>query len=245
MRCRFVQSMGCAALLAIAATASAAAELTAEQLRHRLKDASAATPVDLAGRDLSDLDLSGFDFQNAKLAGASLFASKLVNGNFKGSDLRSANLNGAWLMGADFSGADLTGASLLSVVVLGGAGLVAEATQGGERLAHDRPVPQDARQHVPIHVLPRVAGVGGAAHVRALAMLQQHQADDAKRRQHMKNQYQSMHSLSAALTIRRLADGVKFTGNQRCSADQAPVNIRHRKKPGRIGRLDAPSVQQG
>ena len=106
--------------LLLYAGAAIAADLSPDQVKLRLRSASASAPADFSGKDLSDIDLGGIDFRNAKLQGASLFASKLVNADFRGADLRGANLNGAWLMGTDFGGADLSGASLLSVVVLGG-----------------------------------------------------------------------------------------------------------------------------
>ena len=50
-----------------------------------------------------------------------------------------------------------------------GPGAVAQLSQRGQRVPHDRGIPQDLRQHVAIHVLARVAGVGGADDLRPLA----------------------------------------------------------------------------
>jgi uncharacterized protein YjbI with pentapeptide repeats len=68
-----------AVLVALSAEVTLAADLSVEQVRDRLRAASASAIADLSGKDLSDLDLSGIDFRHARLDGASLFASKLVN----------------------------------------------------------------------------------------------------------------------------------------------------------------------
>jgi uncharacterized protein YjbI with pentapeptide repeats len=121
---RIAAVVGAALLVMIGATSArhaTAADLSVDQVRAALRNASPAEPANFGGKDLSDLDLSGLDFRKANLRGASLFGSKLVQADFRGATLEGANLNGAWLMGTDFTGADLHRASLLSVVVLGGA----------------------------------------------------------------------------------------------------------------------------
>src|SRR5580704_5619787 len=58
----------------------------------------------------------------------------------------------------DGSGGVWRGSPLLGIVAVedGRARLIAQPPQRGQRLAHGRPVPQDAREHVAVHVLPRV-----------------------------------------------------------------------------------------
>jgi uncharacterized protein YjbI with pentapeptide repeats len=102
------------------ATSAIAADLSVDQVRAAIANASPSVPADFAGKDLSDLDLSGLDFRKANLRGVNLFGSKLVQSDFREAILEGANLNGAWLMGTDFTAAKLNHASLLSVVVLGG-----------------------------------------------------------------------------------------------------------------------------
>ncbi len=76
---RLVRLLFCVVPLLAPAGFAVAAELGLEQVREHLRSASAASPADLAGKDLSDLDLSGLDFRNARLQGTSFFGSKLVN----------------------------------------------------------------------------------------------------------------------------------------------------------------------
>src|SRR3979411_1921082 len=83
---------------------SGAADLTADQVRQLLAGADRDRPLDLTGRDLSDLELSNIDFKHANLSGANLFATRLVSSNLAGAKLARANLNGTWLMGANFAG---------------------------------------------------------------------------------------------------------------------------------------------
>ncbi len=115
-----VAILAVAALLLCLGRTVMASDLSLDQVRAALRDASPTRPADLAGKDLSDLDLSKLDFRGANLRGANLFGSKLVQADFRDANLQGANLNGAWLMGTDFTGARLDRASLLSVVVLGG-----------------------------------------------------------------------------------------------------------------------------
>jgi uncharacterized protein YjbI with pentapeptide repeats len=117
---RIVSTVAAALLVSVFATSAAAADLSVDQVRAALRNASPSAPANFAGRDLSDLDLTGLDFRKANLRGVSLFGSKLVQSDFRDATLEGANLNGAWLMGTDFTGANLNHASLLSVVVLGG-----------------------------------------------------------------------------------------------------------------------------
>lgn len=116
----FANATVTALLAAVGALNATGADLSVDQVRAALKNASPAMPADLSGKDLSDLDLSRLDFRHANLRGASFFGSKLVLSDFRGAALEGANLNGAWLMGTDFTGANLNRASLLSVVILGG-----------------------------------------------------------------------------------------------------------------------------
>ncbi|MEO8655692.1 MAG: pentapeptide repeat-containing protein, partial [Ramlibacter sp.] len=84
---RKLYSFVLAANLLLATAISGAADLTSEQVRATLAQASAEKPADLARKDLSNLDLSGLDFKGANLAGANLFGAKLV-----GADLRKVDL---------------------------------------------------------------------------------------------------------------------------------------------------------
>lgn len=94
-----------------------AADLTSEQVRATLAEATAEKPANLAHKDLSNLDLSGLDFKGANLAGANLFGAKLVGADLRKVDLTGATLDAAWLMRANFSGARLANASLFAPVV--------------------------------------------------------------------------------------------------------------------------------
>ena len=100
-----------------AAHAADAADLTVEQVRTALAEATAGHAADFSGKNLSELDLSGLDFSHANLAGADLFGAKLVGAKFLGANLRGARLDLAWIMRTDFSGADLSKVSLFGPVV--------------------------------------------------------------------------------------------------------------------------------
>lgn len=106
-----------AASMLISPVTSRAADLTSEQVRAKLAEASAEKPADFAHKNLSNLDLSGLDFKGANLAGANLFGAKLVGADFRKVDLTGATLDAAWLMKANFSGARLANASLFAPVM--------------------------------------------------------------------------------------------------------------------------------
>lgn len=107
-------------LAAVLAASSAAAGLSADEVRRALDRATPEHPADLAGKDLSKLDLSGLDFKRANLAHADLFGAKLIGAKLAGVDLRFARLDLAWIMRADFTGADLSHASLFGPIVAPG-----------------------------------------------------------------------------------------------------------------------------
>jgi len=105
----------------LAGAASAlAADLSADEVRAIVAQASAGTPPDLSHRSLQRLDLSGLDFKRANLAGADLYGAKLVDANLSGANLSGATLNLAWIMRANFTDANLSGASLQGMVVSSG-----------------------------------------------------------------------------------------------------------------------------
>src|SRR5262249_22887356 len=64
-----------------------AADLTADEVRGVLTQASVDNPADFSGKDLSDLDLSNLDFKRANLTRANLFATRLVLSNLAGANL--------------------------------------------------------------------------------------------------------------------------------------------------------------
>jgi uncharacterized protein YjbI with pentapeptide repeats len=97
--------------------ASAAPDMTAEEVRQAVASGSPARPVDLSGKSLDNLDLSNLDLRRASFAGANLFGAKLVGADLSGANLSGANLNLAWIMRAKFDGANLSKASLKGLVV--------------------------------------------------------------------------------------------------------------------------------
>jgi uncharacterized protein YjbI with pentapeptide repeats len=60
-------------LVAIVATNAIAADLSVDQVKAALRNASPSMPANFAGKDLSDLDLTGLDFRKADLRGVNLW----------------------------------------------------------------------------------------------------------------------------------------------------------------------------
>jgi uncharacterized protein YjbI with pentapeptide repeats len=103
--------------LLLATASGMAADLTSEQVRAALLQASVEKPADFSRKNLSNLDLDGLDFKAANLSGANLFGAKLVGADLRKANLTGATLDAAWLMRANFSGAVLANASLFAPVV--------------------------------------------------------------------------------------------------------------------------------
>lgn len=101
--------------LFIFAPSTRAADVSAHDVTQTLFRATAATPADYAGKDLSFLDLAGLDFKQANLAGTNLYGSDLTRARLVGSNLSNARLDRSSLSRADLSGANLKGATLLTV----------------------------------------------------------------------------------------------------------------------------------
>jgi uncharacterized protein YjbI with pentapeptide repeats len=104
---RMASTVTVALLVSICAMRAPAADLSVDQVRVALQNASPSAPADFAGKDPSDLDLTTLDFRKANLRGASPCGSRLVQADVRQADLEGANLNGSWLMGTDFTGANL------------------------------------------------------------------------------------------------------------------------------------------
>ena len=71
-------AVAAAALILPALTMNAlAGEFTARDITVKFHEATAAAPVNLAGKDLSNLDLAGLDFKSAILSKANLYGADL------------------------------------------------------------------------------------------------------------------------------------------------------------------------
>lgn len=92
---------------------SEAADFTAREVTQQVFKSKAGAPVDLTGKDLSNLDLAGIDFKQAILKNTNLFGADLSAANLTGADLAGARLDRATVIGADFSGANMEGATIL------------------------------------------------------------------------------------------------------------------------------------
>src|SRR6185503_13137984 len=99
----------------------------------------------------------------------------------------------------------------------------------------------------------RGAAAEGGAHVRALAVLQQDEADHAQGGQHLQGQHdgqQDVHSKYSVVMVTRRASGAgrgndlkEIRGLERSTADEATVDVRLRQQGGRIGRVHAAAVK--
>ena len=103
--CTRLISCGFALGLALSASASHAADMTARQVTQLLFATAAGSTPDLSNKDLSGLDLSGLDFKKARLDGVNFYGADLSGANLSGASLKSARLDRATLIGANFSSA--------------------------------------------------------------------------------------------------------------------------------------------
>lgn len=109
--------------LAIAAAMMApalAADVSVREVSEALFKASETSPVDFAGRDLSELDLAGLNFKGARLSGVNFYGADLSDVSLAGADLKAARLDRATITRAEFSSANLEGATLLRPSVFSG-----------------------------------------------------------------------------------------------------------------------------
>lgn len=91
----------------------AAATLKLRDIVVALTKATTQKPVDLSGKDLSDLDLSNLNFKAARLDQANLFGSNLSSSDLRNVHLKGVTLDRAQLTKTDFTRADLRGSRIL------------------------------------------------------------------------------------------------------------------------------------
>lgn len=94
-------------------TAQGAAKLKLRDIVAALTAATEQNPVNLSGRDLTDLDLSNLDFKAARLDSANLFGVNLSSSNLSDVSLAGVTLDRAQLTKANFTKANLRGSRIL------------------------------------------------------------------------------------------------------------------------------------
>lgn len=97
----------------VVSTALGAADTRLRDLVAALSQASEQAPIDLRGRDLSDLDLSQLNFKAARLDASNLFGVNLAKSDMRNVSLTGVVLDRAQLTNTDFTRADLRGARIL------------------------------------------------------------------------------------------------------------------------------------
>lgn len=99
--------------LALSGTAHSAADMKVRDIVAALTTATPKTPLDLSGRNLTDLDLSKLDLQSAKFDSTNLFGVNLSSSDLRNVSMTGVTLDRAQLTNSNFNNANLRGARIL------------------------------------------------------------------------------------------------------------------------------------
>ncbi len=109
----FASASSIVAALALAVTASWAADMSVRDLTSQLYNADRSRPPQLSGHDLREMDLSGLDFKGADLSSSNMFGADLSGADLSNAQLKGSRLDRVTIIGSRFDGADLSDASFL------------------------------------------------------------------------------------------------------------------------------------